>query len=92
MDITVAIDCMGGDHGPHVTVPAALTFLRAQPQVNIVLVGLEDAIRIELKAHKAEIGPRLRIRHASEVVTMDESFLLRSASAGGSSIVTTSLA
>ena len=72
MDITVAIDCMGGDHGPHVTVPAALTFLRAQPQVNIVLVGLEDAIRIELKAHKAEIGPRLRIRHASEVVTMDE--------------------
>lgn len=73
MDITVAIDCMGGDHGPHVTVPAALTFLRAQPEVNIVLVGLEDAIRIELKAHKAEIGPRLRIRHASEVVTMDES-------------------
>lgn len=72
MDITVAIDCMGGDHGPHVTVPAALTFLRAQPEVNIVLVGLEDAIRIELKAHKAEIGPRLRIRHASEVVTMDE--------------------
>ena len=72
MDITVAIDCMGGDHGPHVTVPAALTFLRAQPELNIVLVGLEDAIRIELKAHKAEIGPRLRIRHASEVVTMDE--------------------
>ena len=72
MDITVAIDCLGGDHGPHVTVPAALTFLRAQPEVNIVLVGLEDAIRIELKAHKAEIGPRLRIRHASEVVTMDE--------------------
>ena len=72
MDITVAIDCMGGDHGPHVTVPAALTFLRAQPEVNIVLVGLEDAIRIELKAHKAEVGPRLRIRHASEVVTMDE--------------------
>jgi len=72
MDITVAIDCMGGDHGPHVTVPAALTFLRAQPEVNIVLVGLEEAIRIELKAHKAEIGPRLRIRHASEVVTMDE--------------------
>ena len=72
MDITVAIDCMGGDHGPHVTVPAALTFLRAQPELNIVLVGLEDAIRIELKAHKAEIGPRWRIRHASEVVTMDE--------------------
>ena len=28
MDVTVAVDCMGGDHGPHVTVPAALDFLR----------------------------------------------------------------
>jgi hypothetical protein len=26
MTITVAIDCMGGDHGPLVTVPAALEF------------------------------------------------------------------
>ena len=30
MDTTVAIDCMGGDHGPHVTVPAALNFLKGQ--------------------------------------------------------------
>ena len=28
MTITVAIDCMGGDHGPSVTVPAALGFVR----------------------------------------------------------------
>ena len=27
MDITIAIDAMGGDHGPHVTVPAALKAL-----------------------------------------------------------------
>ncbi len=73
MDITVAIDCMGGDHGPHVTVPAALKFLLAQPEANIVLVGLADAISAELKAARAEPGPRLRIHHASEVVAMDES-------------------
>ena len=72
MDITVAIDCMGGDHGPHVTVPAALDFLRHNPEGNIVLVGLPDVIQAELKAHKAETGPRLRIHPASEVVTMDE--------------------
>jgi glycerol-3-phosphate acyltransferase PlsX len=72
MDITVAIDCMGGDHGPHVTVPAALDFLRHNPEGNIVLVGLPDAIQAELKAHKAETGPRLRLHAASEVVTMDE--------------------
>ncbi len=73
MDITIAIDAMGGDHGPHVTVPAALKALEADDQLNIVLVGLQDAIEAELKTRKATTSPRLRIHHASEVVTMDES-------------------
>ncbi|WP_373974481.1 phosphate acyltransferase PlsX [Chitinibacter sp. SCUT-21] len=73
MDITVAVDAMGGDHGAHVTVPAALRFLRDNPDVNIVLVGLVDALEAELKAHNAQTGPRLRIHGATEVVAMDES-------------------
>ncbi len=73
MDVTLAIDAMGGDHGPHVTIPAALAALKRHEQLNIVLVGLADAIQVELKAHGAEQNPRLRIHHASEVVTMDES-------------------
>ncbi len=73
MDITIAIDAMGGDHGPHVTVPAALKALEADDQLNIVLVGLQDAIEAELKTRKITTNPRLRIHHASEVVTMDES-------------------
>ncbi len=73
MDITVAIDAMGGDHGPHVTIPAALKALEADAELNIVLVGLSDAITAELKSQKVSPGPRLRIHHASEVVTMDES-------------------
>jgi len=73
MDITVAIDAMGGDHGPHVTIPAALKALESDDQLNVVLVGLSDAIEAELKANKASVSPRLRIHHASEVVTMDES-------------------
>jgi glycerol-3-phosphate acyltransferase PlsX len=73
MDITVAIDVMGGDHGPHVTVPAALDVLAVHDEVNIVLVGLTEAIEAELATLKAHVGPRLRIQHASEVVTMDES-------------------
>ena len=48
MEITVAIDCMGGDHGPHVTVPAALNFLKSNSDVDVVLVGLRDAIEAEL--------------------------------------------
>ncbi len=73
MEITVAIDCMGGDHGPHVTVPAALNFLKSHSDVDVVLVGLRDAIEAELKARGARSGPRLRVHHASEVVLMDES-------------------
>jgi len=73
MDVTLAIDAMGGDHGPHVTIPAALAALKRHSEINIVLVGLQDAIELELRARKATVGPRLRIHHASEVVTMDES-------------------
>jgi phosphate acyltransferase len=73
MDITVAIDAMGGDHGPHVTVPAALEALKQDSELNIVLVGISDAIEAELAARKISVGPRLRIHHASEVVAMDES-------------------
>src|SRR2546427_5822532 len=64
---------MGGDHGPHVTVPAALNFLKSNSDVDIVLVGLRDAIEAELKGRGATSGPRLRVHHASEVVLMDES-------------------
>jgi phosphate acyltransferase len=73
MDMTVAVDCMGGDHGPHVTVPASLNFLKSNADVDVVLVGLRDAIGAELKARGAKPGPRLRVHHASEVVLMDES-------------------
>ena len=71
-EITIAIDAMGGDYGPHVTVRAALNFLRHETDVNVVLVGLESAIRAELKANRTEPGTRLRIHHASEVVKMDD--------------------
>jgi len=70
MTVTVAIDCMGGDHGPDVTVRAALDFVRKHEDVRVVLVGLEDKIRPFL----AKDGDaRISIRHASEVVAMDES-------------------
>ncbi|WP_051710722.1 phosphate acyltransferase PlsX [Andreprevotia chitinilytica] len=73
MDITVAVDAMGGDHGAHVTVPAVLRFLDRYPEVNVVLVGVPDALEAELKVRKASVGPRLRIHPATEIVTMDES-------------------
>jgi glycerol-3-phosphate acyltransferase PlsX len=72
VNITVAVDCMGGDHGPHVTVPAALEFRRGHADVDIVLVGLSDAIEAELALHGAAPDAGLRVRHAAQVVAMDE--------------------
>jgi glycerol-3-phosphate acyltransferase PlsX len=72
MDVTVAIDCMGGDHGVRVTVPAAIERSRMDPQCRFILVGLEDAIRAELTGAGVAVGDRFIVRNASEVVTMDE--------------------
>ncbi len=72
MDVTVAIDCMGGDHGPQVTVPAALEQLERDSRCSVVLVGLQEPIMAELAHCRAQPGARLRIQHASEVVGMDE--------------------
>ena len=63
---------MGGDHGPHVTVPAALEFQARVANADIVLVGARDAIEAELAAHRAAAGARLRVHATSEVVGMDE--------------------
>lgn len=73
MDVTIAIDAMGGDHGVSVTVPAAVAYLRDHPDDTIVLVGLPDAIEGALRS--AGISgeyPNLRIHAATEVVGMDE--------------------
>jgi glycerol-3-phosphate acyltransferase PlsX len=70
--ITVAVDCMGGDHGPHVTVPAALEFQAQFGDVDLVLVGRREAIEAELGARHGASGSRLRVHHAAELVAMDE--------------------
>jgi len=74
MDVTIAIDSMGGDFGLSVTLPAAFSILQNDPNVSIILVGLpevETAIAKE-KSRAAQFGARLRFQLASEVVGMDE--------------------
>ena len=57
---------MGGDHGPSVTLPAALMFLDKHPQAQLLLVGLPKALA-------GFTHPRARVVPASQVVTMDDS-------------------
>jgi len=71
MTTRIAIDCMGGDHGPSVTVPAAIRFLVEHPAAHLILVGQEDVLRPLLGAYAEH--PQVRLVHASEIVGMDES-------------------
>jgi len=63
---------MGGDHGAHVTVPAALSVLRADQEASFLLVGRQDAIERELAGNASVPAGRVNIRHASQEVEMDE--------------------
>jgi glycerol-3-phosphate acyltransferase PlsX len=74
----IAVDAMGGDHGPSVTVPASLDFLAEDRESRLLLVGLPEALERELARadaqFRADPGMRARIEivPASEVVGMDE--------------------
>lgn len=65
MTTTLAVDCMGGDHGPCVTLAACRQFLAAHPEAQLLLVGAPAAL--ESFQH-----PRARVVAATEVVAMDD--------------------
>jgi len=71
--LTIAIDAMGGDHGPGVTVPAAILALARHADLQLILVGDQEILRAEITAAQCENQERLIIQHASEQVMMDES-------------------
>mgnify|MGYP002078240595 CR=1 FL=1 len=63
---------MGGDHGLSVTVPAALDFLKQVDDARLLLVGQKDAIDQALAKSRTVDSTRIEVRHASEVVAMDD--------------------
>jgi len=71
-DYTVAIDAMGGDFGPEVTVPAALCALSDHPHLKLILVGDHSSLQRVLTAQAKDVGNRLTIQHASQQVSMNE--------------------
>lgn len=64
--ITLAVDCMGGDHGPVVTLPACRRFLDQHPDAALLLVGLPQSLA-------GWQHDRARVVVASEVVSMEDS-------------------
>ena len=62
---TLAVDCMGGDHGPRVTLAACRQFLEKHSEARLILVGAPESLA-------GFSHSRARIIPASEVVTMDD--------------------
>jgi phosphate acyltransferase len=66
--VRVAVDAMGGDHGPSEVVPGALDFARNHPLDTLILVGDEAIVR----GIAGDLPPNVRIEHATQVIGMDE--------------------
>ncbi|ESQ75379.1 phosphate acyltransferase [Asticcacaulis sp. AC402] len=69
--LVIAIDAMGGDHGPAVTVAGAALALNDRPELFFQLHGDSAKIEVELARHAA-LKTRSAIIHTDQCVAMDE--------------------
>jgi glycerol-3-phosphate acyltransferase PlsX len=67
--VTVAVDAMGGDHGPEEVVPGALAHAASHPGAHLLLVGLPDVIR---RIAGEALPSNVSFVEAAQVVGMDE--------------------
>ncbi|MEQ5178617.1 phosphate acyltransferase PlsX [Proteus genomosp. 6] len=70
-NLTIALDAMGGDFGPRITVPACLRALASNPHLKILLVGQPDSISPLLANQNAELTSRLQVIPAEHIVAND---------------------
>jgi glycerol-3-phosphate acyltransferase PlsX len=70
--LTIAVDAMGGDHAPAPEIHGAVRAVKSQ-DVNVILVGREEVLRAELAKYDGWRSLPIRIVHASDVITMDDS-------------------
>jgi len=69
--LTLAIDAMGGDFGPCVTVPAALQALASHSHLNLLLVGIPDDITPLLAKADSSLTERVQVIPAESVIASD---------------------
>ncbi len=68
--VTIALDAMGGDHGPSVVIPAAAIALVRHPPMRFILVGDEAKIVAELAAYP-QLAERSEVVHTDVAIAMD---------------------
>jgi glycerol-3-phosphate acyltransferase PlsX len=68
----IALDAMGGDYAPAVTIEGAVETVNSFQDIDVILVGDEPTLIRELDSKRFSPN-RITIKHASQVVKMDES-------------------
>ncbi|WP_280137836.1 phosphate acyltransferase PlsX [Aureimonas sp. AU12] len=69
--ITIALDAMGGDHGPQVILPGALIALERHPDVRFLLFGQEAAV-LPVLDQMPKLKARSTFRHCEVSIRMDD--------------------
>ena len=72
MRVSIAVDAMGGDHGPSITVHASIRFLEETADASVILVGREADVRKVLDTVRSSALDRISVHAATEVVEMRE--------------------
>ena len=77
--LTIALDIMGGDHGPPVILSATLKAIRQHPDFKFILCGQQSVIEPAVADLLPEQRARVTIEHCDDVVDMGDApaFALR---------------
>ena len=68
--VTIAVDAMGGDHGPRVTIPAVIACLEKFPDLQIHLYG--QRAKLDPFLNQVTASTRLKVFHAEEIIACGE--------------------
>ncbi|MFA5950347.1 MAG: phosphate acyltransferase PlsX [Hyphomicrobium sp.] len=68
---TLALDAMGGDHGPSVVIPGAALSLERHPELSFIFYGDSAVVEPLMAAHPG-LAAKSRLVHTAQVVAMDE--------------------
>ncbi|TNG95318.1 phosphate acyltransferase PlsX [Pasteurellaceae bacterium USgator11] len=66
--LTLALDVMGGDFGPRITIPASLQALEQDPMLHLLLFGDSQAISSYLANIPHHLRQRINLQHCDRVV------------------------
>ena len=77
--LTLALDVMGGDIGPRITIPASLLSLENDPELSLILFGDSQQISPLLNNYSQSVLERIQVQHCSSVIENNQgiSYALR---------------